>query len=356
MKHRLEPIDALRGVAAMLVLCQHVGELAFAPSRMTGGAADWWNAVAQILSPGKAGVIAFFAISGFVIPFSFRPVRPLSTFLISRFFRLYPAYWLSLACALVILPVFADFHFSLGQVVANITMIQTAFRQPDVLGVYWTLFIELIFYGVCFGAYCAGQRFGTRYLLAASAAFLVAAIGMATVRWFHPATAAPVAIPLGLVVMHLGALSRRAFLDADRLARRTLPIALALLCVAVPPICFLAYSGAGAQEPWLAVMNGYYLGFLLFAAALGSRALVNRTTLYLGKISYSLYLFHPLCMTVALFFAPKLVPWDAAPWLAIGLTVVASVAVSALTFRWIEQPSIAAGRALSGGAKPAAAI
>ena len=58
----------------------------------------------DLFNAGRFGVALFFLISGFVIPFSFKEPRPLLRFALSRFFRLYPAYWLSLMLALLIFP------------------------------------------------------------------------------------------------------------------------------------------------------------------------------------------------------------------------------------------------------------
>ena len=63
---RLDFLDALRGVAAMLVVIQHVGE------RYTASipwfAQNWF-------SFGRLGVSVFFLVSGFVIPYAFEKGR-----------------------------------------------------------------------------------------------------------------------------------------------------------------------------------------------------------------------------------------------------------------------------------------
>jgi len=103
ISRRLAYIDGLRGVAALMVVVQHGMETAFSHAP-----AD--SALRQVVklvflddfNIGRVGVVAFFCISGFVVPFSFAGPAPLRAFVVSRFFRLYPAYWLSILCAVIV--------------------------------------------------------------------------------------------------------------------------------------------------------------------------------------------------------------------------------------------------------------
>src|SRR5690348_11798154 len=81
---RLAEVDALRGVAVLMVVAFHyttrLGELF--------PAAAWGD-----FRFGEYGVHLFFVISGFVIIMTLdRSERP-ADFLVARFSRLYPAYW-----------------------------------------------------------------------------------------------------------------------------------------------------------------------------------------------------------------------------------------------------------------------
>lgn len=93
LKQRLDNIDGLRGLAALSVIVGHWLEMLvkhFDISRAAGPLVA--NVDMIYFSPGRLGVVTFFCISGFVIPFSFSGEKPLRTFALSRFFRLYPAY------------------------------------------------------------------------------------------------------------------------------------------------------------------------------------------------------------------------------------------------------------------------
>lgn len=143
---RYANIDGLRAIAALGVMVEHMfGDLL----RQTPPAAGPLNVAGDLLvqnvSLGRFGVALFFLISGFVVPFSIGGERPLFQFAVSRVFRLYPALWLALA-------VLATMAWLGGEppraitVLANMTMAPTLFGQPWLSPIYWTLFIELVFY------------------------------------------------------------------------------------------------------------------------------------------------------------------------------------------------------------------
>ena len=93
---RLRYIDALRAIAALLVAWLHA-VYAFKRIADEGGAGGGWLAAPlSAVDVGHIGVVVFFLISGFVIPFSIRPDRPRPRFLPDQaFLPLFPAYWLS---------------------------------------------------------------------------------------------------------------------------------------------------------------------------------------------------------------------------------------------------------------------
>jgi peptidoglycan/LPS O-acetylase OafA/YrhL len=98
---------------------------------------------------GARGVQLFFIISGFVIFMTLERTRSAMDFVVSRFARLYPAYWAAMyfTIAVVLISPVANYEpESLTQVLANITMWHSLFRIPHVDGAYWTLYVELWFY------------------------------------------------------------------------------------------------------------------------------------------------------------------------------------------------------------------
>jgi len=137
----LVELDALRGIAAVLVVLFH---FTWKIHAMMPGA----PAVPYGLAWGAYGVHLFFAISGFVIFMTLERTRSGADFAVHRFARLFPAYWAgigvtTLAVHLLGTPALAQ---PAPVVLANVTMLQGFAYLPAVDGVYWTLTVELAFY------------------------------------------------------------------------------------------------------------------------------------------------------------------------------------------------------------------
>ena len=75
----------------------------------------------------------------------------------------------------------------------------------------------------------------------------------------------------------------------------------------------------------------------------------NPIVLWLGRISYSIYLAHFVGLSVAVYLFATLLPGISQPMLVAGMTlaIIPIVAVAGLSFRFIEQPGIALGRVLA---------
>src|SRR6476620_2732148 len=140
---RLDFLDALRGVAVLAVFVQHAA-IALTPDFTDFAGADFSDGFSRHFNAGQFGVLLFFLCSGFIIPASVERHRAPRAFWTSRFFRLYPAYWVALAAARVL----AATHrgaVSMAQgyrpfdTIVNATMLQGYFGSPDILIVAWTL-------------------------------------------------------------------------------------------------------------------------------------------------------------------------------------------------------------------------
>ncbi len=147
---RLVELDALRGIAAIMVVCFHLGM-------------NYQNESRKIFNVGLTGVDLFFMISGFVILLTLERTKDWKGFIIGRISRLYPAYWfcvsLTALLCLVRSKLIPEFHNSelLNQYLVNLSMFQRWFNVPDIDGPYWTLSVELIFYGLMLGIFICGQ-------------------------------------------------------------------------------------------------------------------------------------------------------------------------------------------------------
>ncbi|WP_299933549.1 acyltransferase [Sulfuricurvum sp.] len=143
-KTRINEIDLLRFMAAFSVVLFHY--------TFRGYAADSMSVIPYpLLAPyskyGYLGVELFFMISGFVILMSASGGN-MRRFVVSRFIRLYPAFWASCTITFIVILLIGEPRYTatLSQYLINMTMISGYLHVPSIDGVYWTLFIELQFY------------------------------------------------------------------------------------------------------------------------------------------------------------------------------------------------------------------
>ena len=147
--NRLAHVDSLRAVAALLVACAHLWQrfLPFAhPDQMT-----FEKSWPRYFDFGITGVIVFFSISGFVIYGTLRGPREGAgrRFVVSRFFRLFPAYWASMVGGLIFIWWWQGLPITGALVAGNATMLPTSFQPQQVMCLYWTLENEVAFYRWC---------------------------------------------------------------------------------------------------------------------------------------------------------------------------------------------------------------
>jgi peptidoglycan/LPS O-acetylase OafA/YrhL len=131
---RLRELDSLRGVAAIAVVLFHLTYLHHPQ-------------IAVVHVPwGHFGVELFFVISGFVIFLTVERSRTVMHFGISRFARLYPTYWCAVLFTASVVWLLDTVKVSAFQVGVNLTMVQVYGRVPNIDDSYWTLALELTFY------------------------------------------------------------------------------------------------------------------------------------------------------------------------------------------------------------------
>lgn len=148
---RLPELDALRGIAAVLVLLFHYSyQYPKLFSDQPGLPFRWQWA--------ENGIWLFFAISGFVICMTLERTRHWTDFVWARFSRLYPVYWAAMALTIIVLTLSGEtsLNIPIADKLANITMIQGWIGRASVDPVYWTLAVELAFYLCMLGVFMAG--------------------------------------------------------------------------------------------------------------------------------------------------------------------------------------------------------
>jgi peptidoglycan/LPS O-acetylase OafA/YrhL len=315
---RIEFLDGIRGVAASLVVLQHLLATVFPAYR------HW---TAGHLDLGRLAVVAFFLVSGYVIPLSLEG-QGIAAFATRRFFRLYPAYWVALA--LYALLHAREVPGGLG-VVLNVAMVQGMVGVASLLPPAWTLSIELVFY--LQSAVARARRLLDRSVYAGFG-WLVLYLALCAAERLTGRDL-PRTLPLLLFAASLG---HAWYLRDSRGSRLWLPL-LAAGAVLAPVGAYLGVDPTGEWRPF-PYATSFLAGIGLFAAFYALRRRhIGRVLLFLGAISYAVYLFHPIVMDLV----HKL------PHLGTGLPSVPAnllaVAVVGAAVHWaLERPSIRIGR------------
>jgi len=344
---RLHFLDALRGLAALGVMLFHFAAKSVSPLHdpLVASLPGW---ISWPILHMDCGVEIFFVLSGFVIALSVDGIRHdlryAGNFVLRRSLRLDPTYWAA-AGLLVIYwlirwPQYAyEFYVLWGGlrgVLANMFYVQNlSFIYPtsSILGVSWTLCLEVQFY-LCYllvlviAYYTAGLAGRHRHTLRDAVVMItVASLGIWSLsHWLQQHTADFT----GRSWMFLLGVATYAAL------RRNIPALAAATPFAALAICF---CWRGDLEGIVATATASSIYGVGATGRLG-RALAYRPLLYLGRISYSLYLMHMVVGIYVLFFLHGILG-DSIPaaWACFILAIAASLISAELLHRCVEAPS-----------------
>ncbi|KVL21535.1 acyltransferase family protein [Burkholderia sp. MSMB1826] len=350
---RLDHIDAMRAVAVLLVIWTHYAERFVA----LAGAQQWLDTLQRSVNFGRIGVVVFFGISGLLIPVSLRGPAGAGTrrFLIRRFLRLYPAFWLSIPIGCVVFWTLFGKPVSAALLIANATMIPTAFGQEPVMGHYWTLETELYFYGLCLVLFWWGGLHRMRDLSLACIGLCAVFVTTVALHVFPDDTLGQYkAMPYHLAIMFWGACFRQAY-DRPRDTLRVgwgrgehAGIALTYRCVAgLLTAMIVGVALVGAANDWchhnvdhLPSSLAYVVGVAIFVAMATVLKVRARAMAKLGEVSYSIYLFHAIPL-FGFYWLCEHYRWTGWPLgIYMIVPVVPLIALSYLSYRYCEAPCV----------------
>lgn len=318
---RLAQLDALRGIAALAVVLFHYTTRY---DRLFGHT----HPPALALPGGYLGVPLFFVISGFVIYMTLeRTERPMD-FVVSRFSRLYPAYWGALLLTFSLVHAIGLPGKTVGWEVllVNVTMLQGFLGVTSVDGVYWTLEVELLFYAWALLCHRLGASAGLRNFLFACLALRLVYVAVAAV-W---GVDLPWVGQRWLLLPSIGwfALGVAAYRLSDTGGASRSGWAMAAAAVVV----------TGLAEGWeMAALALLFFGAVYGAARGRWTWLEHPVLLWLGGISYTLYLLHE---NIGWALLRRLEGWGMEVHLAIALTLAVALAMAHGLTRLVERPAM----------------
>lgn len=273
---RLAHIDALRGSAALLLIFQ----------TLLLPLSDGW-ALQHALDPGLLAMLWFLLCCGFIVPASLHTsVDGGRGFVVRRLLRLLPVYLLAVLLTAILLP--TPPAWLPGVAAPGGAM---AF---EVIGAYGALLPILLFYGLCLLLQVLGLLHSVSLRTSCALVLLAVALLLALARQLL-GTELPVTLPLALSLMFFASLRYEAKHESSSYARRrareyaryTLRIYLLVL-----PIIFLAGWSADATA-WPRDLLTYALAIVTFLLVTSRLPLRAPPLVWLGSLSYSLYLLLP---------------------------------------------------------------
>lgn len=368
MSSRIQQLDSLRGVAALTVVIYHLFLMLPAfdsrtPINLTERILLF--SPASIIWAGHQAVVLFFVLSGYVLslPFYRSHIR-YSSFIVKRICRIYIPYVVAIFVAFMIRTVFIHggtlpglsgyFNrewttpLTRSNLVDHLIMVGRQFNTDTLDSPIWSLIHEMRISVIFPLLMVFIIRF--RWQINITIGVLFTLIGMSFQLIFH-ATYQPIYKTLPYVLMFIvGALlAKHSETIIHRLSALKLKAKLVILVIGL-----LLYN----TTDW--VLNGHLLQLkafddfetlvgsaILIAMALSWKTLANllltRPLRFLGKISYSLYLFHAIVLFSLTYLIYQYIPlWLL--WLGI---LGASILVSTVSYHWLEVPTMRLGRLLS---------
>ena len=379
---RLDVIDGYRAIAAIAVVIYHVargGPLAEQEGDSASFVRPEQLGAHLIDNFGNYGVAVFFLLSGFVIfrPFAQASIegeqRPaIASYLIRRALRIFPAYWIALVGWSLISD--ADQRVG-GSNVGKLLLVDT--YDPNVvflvgLAVSWTLTIEIAFYlfvplyAIVVARIATLGRESDRshrlkvHLVGLTLLYTSAYAYRITLdHWSGASRNMTLWLPNFLDWFALGMLL--AVLSVWVKGGGSLPTAVAdfarrtSACLACAALCFAMVvvlkgdqlgfrrSETFGQMSWRTLFQGFSAFFLILPAILGNpdqtmmHTLRRPTMVFLGSISYGIYLWH----TLVLQWYEQLIDNDPA-WLklvVVGAAVLCvTIPIATVSYYLVERP------------------
>lgn len=361
VSERYEELDSLRGLAALTVFVYHIA--LWIPIMAAATRGDAQHAVLNIFKytplrifiSGPEAVVLFFVLSGFVLSLAFykpTPVRYLP-YLAKRVCRLWVPYAVAVTVAFAVCAmvsrgvahglVSSSFRtpLTVGEFLRHMTLVgnfDIHAADPPIWSLVHEMRISLIFPVLIFTI----VRFGWLPNL---------------LLWGFVSTSSTVLMavtPYGqsmryVIMFVVGALlAKHRHAVIGWMARRSGIFRAGVFVVAACAITFKWWTPFGMQfqwvrDTWCPLIGAALCIVLSLSSPAARRVLRTRVAVFLGRVSYSLYLYH----AIVLFVLTKLLI-DQLPYLVIAaIAVPIAVGAATVSYRYVEVPSIRWGRSLS---------
>jgi peptidoglycan/LPS O-acetylase OafA/YrhL len=330
---KLNDIQWLRAAAALEVAVWHSDLVTKNFSPLSVGSSEWYQPL------GGIGVEVFFIVSGYVMCLRLPSYKSGAQFMYGRIVRLFPMYWIftSLVIAVYLLnPAWRLNDLQLNANTIFLSYLMLPQQRYPILGVGWSLEIEMIFYAALAVALSVAgvlmRRPGNAIvypLAAAGVAGLVLGTGPVARTWdYHLLSPYLLLFAFGW-----------AMCTVDRL--RGWAIWVKTLAAAAL-VWFIAVAVADPSDRYLvlrmAVAGGAFIVARGFRPLFQRDVVVNRVGSALGDASYSLYLSHWFVLSGLGKLLGAVQPALGFDWAARLAGLTAAILFAVACFRYAEGP------------------
>jgi peptidoglycan/LPS O-acetylase OafA/YrhL len=367
MKKKLDGIQVLRGIAAIIILMYHAWALSIKLLN--------YNYLNGLFQDGYLGVDLFFVISGFIIFFIYKKgfvnLGKIKLFLLKRFTRIYPFYWF---LNLLIIPLYFLFpQYKAGYETNPIIILTSLLLIPYVDGpiiyVAWTLWYIIFFY-IWFAVLFAVKKSWRKWVLGVWSilniyVFLVPYFHFSfpenplirfifneyniefllgiSVAYFLSKKLFPfrnILLIVGIISLIAGSLITQKW-NSYRVLTYGIPLSLIIFSVALSDIPFLRqFVPNKSGSKWLRRVytrspaqrgEGYIY----------TERKMHRLLVYLGNASYSIFLSHYMTLAILtrLFLLTGFQSFIS-PFIAMSVFCIIAVMIGCVLYSFVEKPML----------------
>ncbi|MFX3636000.1 MAG: acyltransferase family protein [Candidatus Pristimantibacillus sp.] len=332
MKNVNYTLLGLRGLLAFSVVIFHIYGSAVIEGYIGGFSQE--QLLYMINYAGPISVDLFFVISGYLITQSLSNKRSLGEFVINRMIRIYPVFIVIHLFIFAVGP-FIEYKWMAGigvreyvtHFVSNALLLPGIFELPIAQIVAWSLSYELFFYiiaGLTWFIYC-----GTKLHKLGKYTFYLLIITLCAILVYYRKD------------MLFFAVGAALYFSQDWIKRGWKPNKY-FYFNGVITLAAIYCSFQLLKAPIIAALVLSFLFFITIITEHGLLSSLLRTKLmrYLGKISFSLYMWHTMVMFPLKIFVPKISGLLGSSSLAFtiyaSLSLVLSIVISHLSYQYLE--------------------
>jgi len=331
--HRMPAVDALRLIAALMVLCFHYLFCGYSGTNTYSPLA--FPALAPIAKYGFLGVHWFFMISGLVIAYS-SVGRAAPQFAAARASRLLPGAWASIIFLFLVFTFFplSIFPTNLKILFANLTFIPQLFHAPMQSTSFWSIQTELIFY-ILVGVLIA-HNLWHRTLWIISVWLMLSGINLVLhikILNYIFLTGYGSLFCLGMLLFH----ARQHGLHKPTIILMLLALGVATIGLLQSRLAFVQHYKTTLDPIVLIVLLYGMFGLLFLCLHIRLSGKWQRVCYILGGITYPLYLIHE-ALGYRIFWALQGMQIPAGTQFAI--TAITAIIIASLIWFFVEQPLI----------------